>query len=44
MGAAPHVRPRRERLWRLDVLRALAMLLVIGHHSGFAGEGLPPIA
>jgi peptidoglycan/LPS O-acetylase OafA/YrhL len=33
---------RFDRVRSLDVLRAIAVLLVIGHHSGYAGDGLPP--
>jgi peptidoglycan/LPS O-acetylase OafA/YrhL len=38
----PH---RSHREWSIDVLRAAAVLLVIGHHGGYAGDGLPqPLA
>ena len=42
----PSLNPRRShREWSIDVLRAAAVLLVIGHHGGYAGDGLPqPLA
>jgi peptidoglycan/LPS O-acetylase OafA/YrhL len=42
----PFPNPRRShREWSIDVLRAAAVLLVIGHHGGYAGDGLPqPLA
>ena len=41
----PTADPDGRRLWRLDVLRAIAALSVIVSHSAYEGEGLwPPLA
>src|SRR3989442_1608498 len=39
-SSTPVVGAKANRVRSLDMLRAIAVLLVIGHHSGYAGQGL----